>query len=121
MIVRALGSAGCTTAGGSAAAGVLVTRRRSHFRKPWPADLEQLARLVHHWPLHPGGTEGYPKAEVTVGGIDTSESSSKTMEARARAPADFIGALVDVTGWLGVYLQWAGPAATPRVRSPNQS
>ena len=46
------------------------------------ADLEQLARLVHHWPVQPAGTEGYPKAEVTVGGVDTSELSSKTMESR---------------------------------------
>ena len=72
------------------------------------ADLEQLARLVHHWPLHPGGTEGYPKAEVTVGGIDTSELSSKTMEARRVPRLYFIGELVDVTGWLGGYnFQWA--------------
>ena len=72
------------------------------------ADLEQLARLVHHWPLHPGGTEGYPKAEVTVGGIDTSELSSKTMETRRVPGLYFIGEVVDVTGWLGGYnFQWA--------------
>ena len=72
------------------------------------ADLEQLARLVHHWPIDPEGNEGYPKAEVTVGGIETSELSSKTMEARRVAGLYFIGEVVDVTGWLGGYnFQWA--------------
>jgi predicted Rossmann fold flavoprotein len=72
------------------------------------ADLEQVARRVHHWPLHPDGTEGYPKAEVTVGGIDTSELSSKTMETRRVPGLYFIGEVVDVTGWLGGYnFQWA--------------
>jgi hypothetical protein len=81
-------------------------------RAPLPqtrkADLERLAQLVHHWPLRPAGTEGYPKAEVTVGGIDTSELSSKTMEARRIPGLYFIGEVVDVTGWLGGYnFQWA--------------
>ncbi|MEO5718269.1 MAG: NAD(P)/FAD-dependent oxidoreductase [Chthoniobacterales bacterium] len=81
-------------------------------RTPLPqtrkADLEQLAQLVHHWPLRPDGTEGYPKAEVTVGGVDTGELSSKTMEARRVAGLYFIGEVVDVTGWLGGYnFQWA--------------
>ncbi len=72
------------------------------------ADLEQFARLVHHWPIRPDGTEGYPKAEVTVGGVDTSELSSKTMEARRVPGLYFIGEVVDVTGWLGGYnFQWA--------------
>jgi predicted Rossmann fold flavoprotein len=72
------------------------------------ADLKQLARLVHHWPVHPAGTEGYPKAEVTVGGVDTSELSSRTMEARRVPGLYFIGEVVDVTGWLGGYnFQWA--------------
>ena len=72
------------------------------------ADLEQLARLVHHWPLRPEGTEGYPKAEVTVGGVETGELSSKTMEARRVPGLYFIGEVVDVTGWLGGYnFQWA--------------
>jgi predicted Rossmann fold flavoprotein len=72
------------------------------------ADLEKLARLVHQWPLHPGGTEGYPKAEVTVGGIDTNELSSRTMETRRVPGLYFIGEAVDVTGWLGGYnFQWA--------------
>jgi predicted Rossmann fold flavoprotein len=80
--------------------------------KPLPqtriADLEQLARLVHHWPVRPADSEGYPKAEVTVGGVETSELSSKTMEARGVPGLYFIGEVVDVTGWLGGYnFQWA--------------
>ena len=72
------------------------------------ADLEQVARLVHHWPVQLGGTEGYPKAEVTVGGIETGELSSKTMETRRVPGLYFIGEVVDVTGWLGGYnFQWA--------------
>ena len=72
------------------------------------ADLERLATLVHQWPIEPAGTEGYPKAEVTVGGVDTSELSSKTMEARRVPGLYFIGEVVDVTGWLGGYnFQWA--------------
>ncbi len=64
------------------------------------------------WTFHPSGTEGFAKAEVTVGGIDTSELSSKTMEAR-KVPGLFaIGEAVDVTGWLGGYnFQWAWASA----------
>ncbi len=72
------------------------------------ADLEHLARLVHRWPVRPAGTEGYPKAEVTAGGVETGELSSKTMEARKVPGLYFIGEVVDVTGWLGGYnFQWA--------------
>ncbi len=72
------------------------------------AELEQIARLVHQWPVRPEGTEGYPKAEVTVGGVETGELSSKTMEARRVPGLYFIGEMVDVTGWLGGYnFQWA--------------
>lgn len=65
------------------------------------------ARLAD-WTFHPNGTEGFAKAEVTVGGISTADLSSKTMEAR-RAPGLYaIGEAVDVTGWLGGYnFQWA--------------
>ena len=65
------------------------------------------ARLVR-WPFRPDGSEGYAKAEVTVGGISTAELSSRTMEAR-RVPGLYaIGEAVDVTGWLGGYnFQWA--------------
>jgi predicted Rossmann fold flavoprotein len=71
-------------------------------------ELESIARRLHHWEIFPAGTEGYPKAEVTLGGIDTGELSSKTMEARKVAGLYFIGEVVDVTGWLGGYnFQWA--------------
>ncbi len=71
-------------------------------------ELERLAELVHRWPVLPDDTEGYPKAEVTVGGVNTRELSSKTMEARKVPGLYFIGEVVDVTGWLGGYnFQWA--------------
>ena len=67
-----------------------------------------LAARLKRWPVAPTGTEGYAKAEVTVGGIDTRDLSSKTMEARAVAGLYAIGEAVDVTGWLGGYnFQWA--------------
>ena len=75
----------------------------------WPRrDLEALAERVHGWTLTPSGDEGYPKAEVTVGGVDTLELSSKTLECRRVPGLHFIGEVVDVTGWLGGYnFQWA--------------
>jgi hypothetical protein len=70
--------------------------------------LENLARRLHAWELRPSGTEGYAKAEVTLGGVDTDELSSKSMEARRVPGLFFIGEVVDVTGWLGGYnFQWA--------------
>lgn len=72
------------------------------------AELEQIAQRLHAWRMQPAGTEGYAKAEVTLGGVDTSELSSKTMEARRVPGLYFIGEVVDVTGWLGGYnFQWA--------------
>lgn len=63
---------------------------------------------VHHWRVRPGGTLGYNKAEVTCGGVDTRELSSKTMAATQVPGLYFIGEVVDVTGWLGGYnFQWA--------------
>ncbi len=71
-------------------------------------EIAEFAALLHAWPLRPAGTEGYAKAEVTLGGVDTSELSSKTMEARKVPGLYFIGEVVDVTGWLGGYnFQWA--------------
>ncbi len=71
-------------------------------------ELRDLDKLLHHWPLQFSGTEGYPKAEVTLGGVDTSELSSKTLESRNVRGLFFIGEVVDVTGWLGGYnFQWA--------------
>jgi predicted Rossmann fold flavoprotein len=70
--------------------------------------LETVERQLAAWPFHPNGTEGFAKAEVTVGGISTDELSSRTMEAK-RVPGLYaIGEAVDVTGWLGGYnFQWA--------------
>ena len=70
--------------------------------------LEAVERRLAQWAFHPNGTEGFAKAEVTVGGISTDGLSSQTMEAR-RVPGLYaIGEAVDVTGWLGGYnFQWA--------------
>ncbi|WP_404480235.1 NAD(P)/FAD-dependent oxidoreductase [Novosphingobium sp. BL-52-GroH] len=69
------------------------------------------ARLAR-WPFLPDGSEGYAKAEVTAGGIDTAELSSKTMESRKAPGLYAIGEAVDVTGWLGGYnFQWAWASA----------
>ncbi len=74
--------------------------------------LLQLADRLQRWPLTPTGTEGYKKAEVTVGGVDTRALSSQTMEARRQPGLFFIGEVVDVTGWLGGYnFQWAWASA----------
>ena len=71
-------------------------------------DLETLANRLKLWTFVPGGTEGYAKAEVTLGGIDTDGLSSKTMEAKKVPGLYAIGEAVDVTGWLGGYnFQWA--------------
>ncbi|MEQ1520667.1 MAG: NAD(P)/FAD-dependent oxidoreductase [Aestuariivirga sp.] len=73
-----------------------------------PADLPALATLLENWTMTPDGSEGFAKAEVTAGGIDTNALSSKTMEAKAVPGLFAIGEAVDVTGWLGGYnFQWA--------------
>jgi len=70
--------------------------------------LDELERQVHEWTLVPSGTEGYEKAEVTAGGVDTDELSSQTMESRKVRGLFFIGEVVDVTGHLGGHnFQWA--------------
>ena len=70
--------------------------------------LEKLERQAHDWEITPDGTEGYEKAEVTAGGVDTSELSAKTMESRKAPGLFFIGEVVDVTGQLGGFnFQWA--------------
>ncbi len=67
-----------------------------------------LEREMHAWSVVPAGTEGYAKAEVTVGGVDTAELDARTLEAKRVAGLYFIGEVVDVTGWLGGYnFQWA--------------
>lgn len=71
-------------------------------------EMEEIARRLHEWRLVPDGSEGYKKAEVTAGGVDTDELSSKTMEARRVPGLYFIGEVVDVTGHLGGFnFQWA--------------
>jgi hypothetical protein len=75
-------------------------------------ELSVLADALHSWQESFAGTEGYPKAEVTLGGVETGELSSKTMEARNIPGLYFIGEVVDVTGWLGGYnFQWAWASA----------
>jgi predicted Rossmann fold flavoprotein len=70
--------------------------------------LDDIARSLENWTLKPAGTEGYATAEVTVGGVDTRDLHSKTMEARNVPGLHFIGEAVDITGWLGGYnFQWA--------------
>ena len=76
------------------------------------AEIATLTDSIHGWKESFAGTEGYPKAEVTLGGVDTGEISSKTMEARKVPGLYFIGEVVDVTGWLGGYnFQWAWASA----------
>jgi predicted Rossmann fold flavoprotein len=71
-----------------------------------------LANALHQWKVQPNGTEGYRTAEVTLGGVDTTQLSSKTMEARDVPGLYFVGEVVDVTGWLGGYnFQWAWSSA----------
>ncbi|MCE0523748.1 MAG: NAD(P)/FAD-dependent oxidoreductase [Methylacidiphilales bacterium] len=101
---------------------LLARRLPERFAEAWTAplaplrpvrayserELDDIARRLENWTLRPAGTEGYATAEVTVGGIDTRDLHSKTMEARNVPGLHFIGEAVDVTGWLGGYnFQWA--------------
>jgi predicted Rossmann fold flavoprotein len=71
-------------------------------------DHGRIAGIVHGWEIRPTGNEGWAKAEVTVGGVDTAQVSSRTMESRNVPNLFFAGEVLDVTGWLGGYnLQWA--------------
>jgi len=73
--------------------------------------LAALAERIARWQITPSGTEGYKKAEVTAGGVDTRELSSQTLELK-QPGLYFIGEVVDVTGWLGGYnFQWAWASA----------
>jgi predicted Rossmann fold flavoprotein len=80
-----------------------------HTPKDWTNhSLAELERQSHHWQVIPSGTEGYEKAEVTAGGVNTDELSAKTMESRTVPGLYFIGEVVDVTGHLGgLNFQWA--------------
>ena len=84
--------------------------------KPMPElrdrDLERLAQALSRWTITPDGTEGYRKAEVTAGGVDTRELDSRTLGSKRQPGLHFIGEVVDVTGWLGGYnFQWAWASA----------
>ncbi|QCT98584.1 NAD(P)/FAD-dependent oxidoreductase [Stutzerimonas degradans] len=73
-----------------------------------PAELKSVAARLSDWQLVPAGTEGYRTAEVTLGGVDTREVSSKTMESQKSAGLYFVGEVLDVTGHLGGFnFQWA--------------
>ena len=99
--------------------GELLTRRLAHrLMELWyhnkqvnqysEKEINEIAAILHKWHIMLSGTEGYKVAEVTRGGVDTDDLSSKTFEARNVKGLYFIGEVVDVTGWLGGYnLQWA--------------
>ncbi|WP_434357804.1 NAD(P)/FAD-dependent oxidoreductase [Parasalinivibrio latis] len=73
-----------------------------------PKDITAVSDYFHKWNIAPNGTEGYRTAEVTLGGVDTDELSSKTMEAKNVKGLYFVGEVMDVSGWLGGYnFQWA--------------
>jgi predicted Rossmann fold flavoprotein len=81
-------------------------------------DLAALAQQLKRWSITPNGSEGYRKAEVTVGGVDTRELSSQSMQSCRVSGLHFIGEVVDVTGWLGGYnFQWAWASAAACARA----
>ena len=83
----------------------LPNRPMKQFNEP---QLRDIAAQLQSWPLIASGTEGYRTAEVTLGGVDTDELSSSTMQSKKIPGLYFIGEVVDVTGWLGGYnFQWA--------------
>ena len=70
--------------------------------------LRKVADAVNGWRIRPAGSEGYRTAEVTLGGVDTRDLDSRTMQAKSVPGLYFVGEVVDVTGWLGGYnFQWA--------------
>jgi predicted Rossmann fold flavoprotein len=72
------------------------------------AGIARLEAQLHSWTIRPDGSEGFAKAEVTVGGVDTTELDARSMESKRVPGLYFIGEVVDVTGWLGGYnFQWA--------------
>lgn len=82
------------------------------------ARLAQVVEALRNWQLKPTATEGYRTAEVTLGGVDTGQISSKTMESTRSPGLYFIGECVDVTGWLGGYnFQWAWSSAVAAGRA----
>ena len=96
----------------------LAERRVADLRD---RDLAQLADGLKRWQLLPAGSEGYRKAEVTAGGVDTRELDSRSGESRRVPGLYFIGEVVDVTGWLGGYnFQWAWASAATCARALGQ-
>jgi hypothetical protein len=93
----------------------LMTRSEIEYSN---AGLARLENELHHWTFTPAGTEGFEKAEVTVGGVDTRELDARTMESCRTPGLYFIGEVVDVTGWLGGYnFQWAWASAVAAGRN----
>jgi predicted flavoprotein YhiN len=79
--------------------------------------LRDLGQSLHQWTLTPNGSEGYRKAEVTAGGVDTRELNPQTLESQKIPGLYFIGEVVDITGWLGGYnFQWAWASAAACAR-----
>lgn len=98
-----------------AAAPALADRPVAELRDD---DLRRLAGRLKRWELVPSGTEGFRKAEVTIGGVDTRDLESQSMESRLVPCLHFIGEVVDVTGWLGGYnFQWAWASAAACARA----
>ncbi len=102
----------------TALAGVVPSRLAERLASTKPLaewtdkECRKLGETVNRFLVEPVGTEGYEKAEVTAGGVDTAELSSTTMEAKRMKGLFFIGEAVDVTGWLGGYnFQWAWSSA----------
>ena len=108
--------------------GRMADRWRALHARAHPADaqsralsnttLAELERQLHAWRITPAGTEGYTKAEVTAGGIDTDSLDARTMQSQIVPGLYFIGEVVDVTGWLGGYnFQWAWASGVAAGRS----
>lgn len=82
------------------------------------SEIDTLSEYIHHWQIKPNGTEGYRTAEVTLGGVNTDELSSKTFESKQVPGLFFIGEVIDVTGFLGGYnfqFCWASGVASGQV------
>jgi predicted Rossmann fold flavoprotein len=93
-----------------------LAQQRLAANRPMPElrdkDLQRLADSLTHWHITPSGTEGWRKAEVTAGGVDTRDLDSRSMASKRQRGLHFIGEVVDVTGWLGGYnFQWAWASA----------
>ena len=92
--------------------GVIAEKPIKQLNHP---EISILSDYLHAWEIKPNGTEGYRTAEVTLGGVDTDELSSKTFESKKQQGLFFIGEVIDVTGWLGGYnfqFCWASGFAT---------